>query len=99
MSEPRTTLRGVEAMASDVLILARELGLTDPGEEWYIERGSTTKGTKWKLYATVGGKRKIPELRFTGHNNYIGSTARQARDFLEHIWDALNYVQMMQEKR
>lgn len=97
MSEHRTTMRGVEQMAADVLILARELRLTDEGEEWFIEKGSNTNGTRWKLYGEVAGKRK--KLHFTGNFDYIGSTARQARDFLEHIWEALNYVQMMQEKR
>lgn len=96
LSEHRTTLRGVEEMATDVLILARELGLTDTGEEWFIEKGSTTKGNKWKLYAEVNGKRK--KLHFTGNFDYIGSTARQARDRLVATWEALNYVQMMQVK-
>lgn len=96
MSERRTTLRSVEEFSTDVLILARELGLTDEGEEWFIEKGSSTKGTKWKLYGEVAGKRK--KLHFTGNFDYIGSTARQARDFLEHIWEALNYVQMMQDR-
>ena len=80
-------------MASDVLLLAQELGLITLGEKWLIEPGSPRYGTKWKLYAEVEGKRyKLP---FTGNFDYIGSTARQARDFLEHIWEALNYVQMM----
>jgi len=97
MSEHRTTIRGVEQMASDVLLLARELGLTEEGEEWFIERGSTTNGTKWKLFGVVNGKRK--KLHFTGNFDHIGNTARQARDFLEHGWEWLNYVQMMQGDR
>lgn len=101
MSEHRTTMRGVEQMAADVLLLAKELGCATPDEEWYIEKGSSTNGTKWKLYASKdGGRTPNPiGLTFTGQNNYIGSTARQARDFLEHIWEGLNYVQAMQVNR
>jgi len=99
MSEHRTTLRGVEEMALDVRMLARELNLVPADEGWYIERGSSTMGNSWKLYASVDGGKTRRILVFTGPNGYIGKTARQARDFLEHIWEALNYVQMMQEKR
>lgn len=95
MSEHRVTRRSVEELAVECRLMAGELGLCQPNEVWIIEPGSPTYGHAWKLYAEVNGVRK--KLMFTGNFDFIGKTARQARDFLAVVWEVLFYVQMTME--
>lgn len=97
MSEHRVTRRSVEAAAEDLKAIASELGLILPGEDWFIDPGSPTYGNKWKIYGRIAGKRH--KLSFTGDFDYIGATAKAARDTLVQTWEGLYFVQSRQEGR
>lgn len=82
----------VERLVSQLIDMGLEKPEEEGGAKWRLQEGSPSCGQAWRLYYTPANDSGAWGPDFADYQGYIGSTAREAWEYLCAVSRTLGYV-------